>query len=68
MNGDIPKQFRNGAAPLQTNRYSEEMILKQNQEHDSKYGFSMDCQTVYTNTHRLPESYFGKLCDLWRQP
>lgn len=65
---ELPKSVRHGGSQLQTDRYSEEAISEMNHEHDSKYGFSFDCQTVYTNVHRLPESFFGDVRDLWKQP
>lgn len=47
---------RNGGSPLQTSRYSEQEIAQANAEHDSRMGFSLDCQSVFTNPYRRPES------------
>jgi len=62
---DTTRHNRHGERPLQTNRYSEQVILEMNLEHDRKMGWSKDSPTIYQNVSRRPEAYFGSIKDLW---
>ena len=58
---------RHDSSPMQTTRYSEDTIAEMNREHDAKYGFTMDCQTIYQNVRRLPESVFVPASKCWEE-
>lgn len=64
----LPKSVRHGASALQTDRYSEEVIIECNKLHDARLGWSLEFPSLYLNVKRLPESHFGPASTLWHIP
>lgn len=59
------RRHRRDDSPFIIGAYSVEQIKEFNQRHDAFYGWSGEFGSLYLNASRLPETFLGKVEDLW---
>ncbi len=62
------REVRHGAGPEpRTNTFTQEDLLRMNEEHDRKMGWSPQFASLYTNPNRHPETHLGPPETLWQK-